>query len=142
VIDSSLLIGRKNPLLGYQGGSTSGCLMFLIFASLLGFVGFKVGSAYWNYFEVRHKTQEVLNWAVAGTPKPEIEIAQRVIVNVRLVGVELPPENIKIKQTADTLTIIAFWVHQVEFPYYTLPLNFKVTLSEEKRWHKGGLIIK
>jgi hypothetical protein len=30
----------------------------------------------------------------------------------------------------------------VEFPSYTLPLNFTTTQTGEKRWHKGGLIIK
>lgn len=134
--------GRKGLAPGCRGASSMGCLFFLLIAGVVGYVGFKVGEAYWNYFEVRQKTREVLNWAAASPPKTETEIMQRVIVKAVEVGVELSPRNIQIMQTPDTLTIIVSWSQEVEFPYYTLPLNFKTTQTEEKRWYKGGLIIK
>jgi len=137
------LSGRRKGLApGYRGASTMGCLLFLLIAGVVGYVGFKVGKAYWNYFEVWQKTREVLNWAVAGSPKSDGEIVQKVIVNAQGVGGELYPRNIQIEQTTDTLTIIVSWGQEVEFPYYTLPLKFKTTQTEEKRWHKGGLVIK
>ena len=137
------LSGRRKGLTpGCRGASTMGCLLFLLIAGAVGYVGFKVGQAYWNYFEVRQKTKEVLNWAVAGSPKSDGDIVQKVIVNAKGVGAELYSRNIQIIHTADTLTIIVSWGQEVEFPYYTLPLNFKTTQTEEKRWYKGGLIIK
>jgi hypothetical protein len=83
-----------------------------------------------------------LNWAVAGSPKSEGEIIQKVITNVTQVGLQLSSQNVQISQTTDTLTITASWGQEVEFPYYTLPLNFTTSQTEEKRWYKGGLIIK
>jgi hypothetical protein len=133
---------RKGFPFERRGAVTSGCFLFLILILLLGYVGLKFGEAVWEYFEVRQKTREALNWAAAGQPKPEIDILQKVIAKVREVGVELPPRSIQIKQTTDTLTILVSWSREVEFPYYTLPLNFRVTQTEEKRWHRGGLIIK
>ncbi len=138
----TLLARRKGLSSGYRGAATGGCLLFLIAIGVLGYVGFKVGDAYWNYLEVRHKVREALNWAVAGGPKADSEIVQKVIGNARETGTEFTSDNIQIKQTTDTLTIIVSWSQEVEFPHYTLPLNFKVNLSEVKRWHRGGLVVK
>jgi len=133
---------RKGFPLGCRGASTMGCLVFILVAGVIGYVGFRVGEAYWSFFEVRHKTLEALNWAVIRPPKSEPDIMQRVIVNAAQVGVELSQQNIQIMQTPDTLTITVSWVHEVEFPYYTLPLYFSTTQTEEKRWETGGLVIK
>jgi len=133
---------RRGFASGYRGAATGGCLLFIIGIGVLGYVGFKVGDAYWNYLEVRHKVREALNWAVAGGPKADLEIVQKVIGNARDAGTEFTSDNIQIKQTPDTLTIVVSWVQEVEFPHYTLPLKFKVNLSEVKRWHRGGLVVK
>ena len=119
-----------------------GCLVFILIAGVVGFVGFKVGEAYWSFFEVRHKIQEALNWAVVRPPKSDPDIAQKVIANAAEVGFQFSPQNIKILHTADTLTIVVSWTQEVEFPYYTLPLYFTTTQTEEKRWERGGLVIK
>jgi len=125
-----------------EGTTTFGCLLFLIIAAVFLYFGFKFGSAYWNYFEVKYKIQETLNWAVAGTTKTEPEIMQKIMVNATEVGVSLKPRNIQIKQTADSLIISVFWEKELEFPYYTFPLKFDVTLAGEKRWHRGPLLVK
>jgi hypothetical protein len=138
----TLLARRKGLAPGYRGAVSGGCLLFIIGMVALGYVGFKVGGAYWNYLEVRHKVREALNWAVAGGPKADLDIVQKVIGNSREAGTEFTADNIQIKHTTDTLTIIVSWVQDVEFPYYNLPLKFKVNLSEVKRWHRGGLILK
>jgi len=127
---------------GLRGTTTLGCLIFLILAGILAYVGFKFGEAYWNYFEVKYKVREALNWAAAGKFKTEVEISQRIIVSVFEVGVELKPRNIKIQQTQDSLIIFVFWEREIKLPYHSFPLRFNVTLTEEKRWEKGPLIIK
>ena len=139
---STLRGRRKGFPLGCRGTSTMGCLVFILIAGIIGYVGLKVGGAYWSFLEVRHKALEALNWAVVRPPKSEPDILKRVIVNAAEVGVGLSPQNIQIIQTTETLTIIVSWVHEVEFPYYTLPLYFTTTQTEEKRWDKGGLVIK
>lgn len=125
-----------------RGASTLGCLLFLILAVILIYGGLKFGSAIWTYFEVKYKIQEALNWAVAGSTKSDIEIAQKIIANVAETGVELKPRNISIKHTTDDLIIAVSWQQYIYFPYFSFPLNFKVTLTGEKRWLKGPLILK
>ena len=139
----STLRGKKRSFPpGWRGTSTMGCLVFMLIAGVVGYVGFKVGEAYWSFFEVRHKIQEALNWAVIRPPKTEAEIRQKVITNSAEVGFQFSQQNIQITQTSDTVTIVVSWVQEIEFPYYSLPLNFTTTQTEEKRWDKGGLVIK
>lgn len=125
-----------------QGASTWGCLLFFILAVILIYGSLKFGSAIWTYFEVKYKIQEALNWAVAGSTKSDLEITQKVIANVAETGVELKARNISIKHTTDDLIIAVSWQQYINFPYYSFPLNFKVTLTGEKRWLKGPLILK
>jgi hypothetical protein len=133
----------KDIVLRNRGISTSGCLVFLILLVLLGFVGFKFGQAFWNYYNMREQVRDALVWTVGSMqPKSEIEITQRVISNASGVGVQLSPRNIRISQTPETLTIIARWTEELEFPHYTYPLNFEVNLTEIKRWGRGGLVVK
>ena len=137
------LPGTKNSIPSHnRGATTCGCLLFLILIGVLGYVGFKVGDAYWNFLEAKQKIREALNWAVAVPAKSDIDIIQKVIANVRSVRVELSDRNIKIIHQKENLTISASWEREVEFPYYTYPLGFNVTLTEVKRWHTGGLIVK
>jgi len=137
----TLSAGRKGSA-PYRGATTAGCLLFLIIAGVAGYVGLKFGEAYWNYFEMRHKTREVLNWAAAHPPKTDKEIAQRLMAKAAEAEVELSSENIQILQRPDNLTITVSWGREVEFPYYTFLLNFKTTQTEEKRWYKRGVLIK
>ncbi len=134
--------GRKSFFRCNQGASTLGCLFFLIVLGAVGYVGLKVGTVYWDYFEVRHKIRETLNWAVAGQAKTDAEIVQKVISFVRQAGLELKPQDVKITHTGENLAITASWKREIEFPSYTLPLNFSVSLTEIKRWTRGGLIIR
>lgn len=140
---TTLLSIRKDIGLRNRGISTSGCLVSLILLILLGFVGLKVGQAFWNYYNVREQVRDALVWAVGSMQsKSEVDISQRVIANVSGVGVQLSPRNIRISQTPESLTITARWTEELEFPYYTYPLNFEVNLTEIKRWGRGGLVVK
>ncbi len=126
-----------------RGITTPGCLVSLILLIVIGFVGVKVGQAFWNYYNVREQVRGALVWAAGGMqPKSETEITQRVISNAREIGVQLASQNVHIGQTPETLTITATWTEEIEFPYYTFPLNFEVNLTEIKRWGRGGLVVK
>jgi len=134
--------GREPVFKRNQGASTLGCLFFLVVIGAAGYVGLKVGTVYWDYFEVRQKIREALNWAVAGQAKSDAEIFLKVSSNVRETGLGLKPRDVKITHTSEDLTITVAWKREIEFPSYTLPLNFSVSLTEVKRWTRGGLIIK
>ena len=133
---------RESVFKSRRGASTLGCLFFLVVIGAAGYVGLKVGTVYWDYFDVRQKIRETLNWAVAGQAKSDGEIFQKVVANVRQAGLELKPRDVKITHSGENLTISASWTREIEFPGYTLPLNFSVSLTEIKRWTRGGLIIK
>jgi hypothetical protein len=125
-----------------RGGLSFGCLLVLVLLVALGFVGFKVGEVYWNYFDVKEKVREVLNWAVAGKAKSNQEITEKVLENIRGAGLNIPPGSIRITHSKDDLRITVKWKREVVFPGYTLPLNLEVDLTEIKRWERGGLVIK
>jgi hypothetical protein len=128
---------RKN-----RGGFTYGCLFSLLVLTAVGFVGFRIGEVYWNYFEVRENVREVLNWAVSGQVKPDNEILEKVQARVKDAGLVVPPRNIRISHSEGNLTIAIKWKREVVFPGYTLPLNFEVELTELKRWGRGGLVVR
>ncbi len=105
--------------------TTPGCLMFLVLLAVLGFAGFRFGSAYWEYYQVREQVREVLTWTVAGQPKHEGEVVKRVIARVAdEAGLWFTPKNIRITQTANSLTISVFWVQDLDFLVYTYPMDF------------------
>jgi hypothetical protein len=119
-----------------------GCLVWLILISIVGFVGYKFGEAFWTYYQVREQVRQALTWTVAGSAKPEPAIVQKVISQVKAAEVTLTPRNIRIIQTSDSLTLLVTWTQEVEFPFYTYPLNFEVSLTEIKRWDRGGLVVR
>jgi hypothetical protein len=125
-----------------RGGLSFGCLLVLVLLAGVGFVGFKVGEVYWNYFDVREKVREVLNWAVAGQLKSDMDILEKVATSIREAGLQVPQRNIRISHSEGNLTIAVKWKREVVFPGYTLPLDFEVELTELKRWGRGGLIVK
>jgi hypothetical protein len=125
-----------------DGITTLGCLVWLVLIAIVGFVGFKFGEAFWTYYQVREQVRQALTWTVASGPKSEVEIVQRVISQVRSEEVQLTPRNVRINQTSDSLTLIVSWTQEVEFPFYTFPLDFEASLTETKRWGRGGLVIK
>jgi hypothetical protein len=132
----------RSRLRNHAGITTSGCLVWLILITIAGFVGYKFGEAYWTYYQVREQVRQALTWTVAGDPKPEPAIVQKVISQVSGVELQLTPRNIRVTQTSDSLTLTVSWTQEVEFPFYTYPLALEVSLTEIKRWGRGGLVIK
>ena len=123
--------------------TTSGCLSFLLLLAILGFVGYKIGIAYWEYYQVREQVREVLTWTVAGQPKVEADVVNKVIAKIREEsGLYLTPKNVRITQTANSLTLSVFWVQNLDFLVYTYPWGFEVSLTEAIRWGGRGLVIK
>jgi hypothetical protein len=139
-----LLFGkRKGPAERSRGMTTPGCLTLLVLLAVLGFAGFRFGSAYYEYYQVREQVREVLTWTVAGNPKHEADVVKRVIARVaEEAGLWLTPKNIRITQTASNLTLSAFWVRDLDFLVYTYPMDFTVSLTEVIRWGGRGLVIK
>ena len=143
-MNGTLLFGpRKGPAERSRGMTTPGCLMLLVLLAVLGFAGFRFGSAYYEFYEVREQVREVLTWTVAGQPKHEGDVVKRVITRVAdEAGLWLTPKNIRITQTASTLTLTVSWVRELDFFVYTYPMDFTVSLTEAIRWGGRGLVIK
>ena len=51
---------RNGPVRRNGGLTTSGCLFFLVLLMLLGLGGYRVGEAYWGYYQVREQVREPL----------------------------------------------------------------------------------
>jgi hypothetical protein len=143
-MNGSPFFGKKRaPAGGNRGMTTLGCLSFLVLLAILGFVAYRVGTAYWEYYQVREQVREVLTWTVAGQPKYEADVVKRVIAKIGDgSGLYLTPKNIRITQTASSLTLSVFWVQDLDFLVYTYPWDFEVSLTEVKRWGGRGLVIK
>jgi len=123
--------------------TTSGCLSFLVLLVILGFGGYRIGAAYWEYYQVREQVREVLTWTVAGQPKHEAGVVKKVIAKIGdETGLYLTPKNVSITQTANSLTLSVFWVRDLDFLVYTYPWDFEVSLTEAIRWGGRGLVIK
>jgi hypothetical protein len=141
--ESIFFVKKKGPAERSRGLTTPGCLLLLVLLAVLGFAGFRVGAACWEYYQVREQVRTVLTWTVAGQPKQEATIVPRVIARVGdEAGLRLTPKNIRITQTASSLTISVFWVQDLDFLVYTYPMDFEVSLTEAKRWGGRGLVIK
>jgi len=143
-MNESIFFGeKKGPAERNRGLTTPGCLLLVLLLALLGLAGFRVGAAYWEYYQVREQVRIVLTWTVAGQPKQEATIVQRVIARVGdEAGLQLTPKNIRITQTASSLTISVFWTQDLDFLVYTYPLDLEVSLTEAIRWGGRGLVIK
>ena len=141
--ESSTFEMRNGQTPGNGGMTSRGCLFFLLFLTILGVGLFRVGGAYWEYYQVREQVREALTWAVAGQAKDELSISQRVLSRVNEeTDLYLRPRNVLITQTADELTVRVFWTRDLDFWVYTYPLDLEVRLSEFKRWGGRGLVIK
>ncbi|KPK85817.1 MAG: hypothetical protein AMJ94_18575 [Deltaproteobacteria bacterium SM23_61] len=143
-MNRSPFFGKKRaPAGGNRGMTTSGCLSFLLLLAILGFVGYKIGIAYWEYYQVREQVREVLTWTVAGQPKHQADVVKKVIAKIRdESGLYLTPKNVRLTQTANSLTLSVFWVHDLDFLVYTYPWDLEVSLTEAIRWGGRGLVIK
>jgi hypothetical protein len=134
---------RNGPVRRNGGLTTLGCLFFLILLTLLGLGGYRVGEAYWEYYQVREQVREVLTWAVAGGAKEEPSIAQRVTSRLKEeMGFSISPRNVRVTQTTNDMTISVSWNRGLDFLVYTYPMDFEVRLTEIKRWGGRGLVIK
>ena len=134
---------RNGPVRRNGGLTTSGCLFFLVLLMLLGLGGYRVGEAYWGYYQVREQVREVLTWAVAGGAKEEASIAQKVMSRLKEeTTLPISPGNVRVTQNSSELTISVSWTRGLDFFVYTYPMDFEVRLTEVKRWGGRGLVIK
>ena len=125
------------------GLTTPGCLFILILLVFLGLAAYRVGEAYWEYYNVREQVREVLTWAVAGGAKDEPSIASRVTSRLKEETVfSIAPSNVRVTQNSRELTISVSWTRPLDFLVYTYPMDFEVRLTEVKRWGGRGLVIR
>jgi len=134
---------RNGPARRMGGLTTPGCLFILVLLTLLGLGGYRVGEAYWEYYQVREQVREVLTWAVAGGAKDEASIASRMTSRLKEeTAFSAAPRSVRVTQNSTELTISVSWTRGIDFLVYTYPMAFDVRLTEIKRWGGRGLVIK
>jgi len=110
-----------------RGDSKLGCLIWLgIFVAVL-FVGYKFGAAQWAYISFKEKLFDIAKSAAR-------EYQKEIIRQAENLGVFLDPEDIRITETDNEVTLDVDWYAALEFPGYTYYKEYSATAS-----HKKGL---
>jgi len=121
-------------LTNMRGDSKLGCLIWLgIFVAAL-FVGYKFGSAQWTFFSFREELYELAKSAARERSLDQGVYQNEIIRHAENLGLSLNPEDIRITESENEVTLEADWVVALEFPGYTFYREYSVTAS-----HKKGL---
>jgi hypothetical protein len=115
-----------------RGDSKLGCLIWLgIFVAVL-FVGYKFGAAQWAYFSFREELFEIAKSAARERTLDQGVYQKEIIRHAENLGILLDPEDIRITETDNEVTLEVDWAAELEFPGYTFYKDFSVTASHKK----------
>ena len=117
-----------------RGDSKLGCLIWLgIFVAVL-YVGYKFGSAQWTFLSFREELHDLAKSATRERSLDEGVYQKEIIRHAENLGISLDPEDIRLTESDNEVTIEVDWAAALEFPGYTFYKDYSVTAS-----HKKGL---
>ena len=117
-----------------RGDSKLGCLIWLgIFVAVL-FVGYKFGAAQWAYISFKEKLFDIAKSAARERTLDHGVYQKEIIRQAENLGILLDPEDIRITETDNEVTLEVDWYAALEFPGYTYYKEYSLTAS-----HKKGL---
>jgi len=117
-----------------RGDSKLGCLIWLgIFVAVL-FVGYKFGAAQWAFFSFREELYDLAKSAARERSLDQGVYQKEIIRHAENLGISLDPEDIRITESDNEVTLEVDWFAALEFPGYTFYKEYSVTAS-----HKKGL---
>ena len=117
-----------------RGDSKLGCLIWLgIFLAVL-FVGYKFGTAQWAFVSFREQLFDIAKSAAREHTLDQGVYQKEIIRHAENLGIDLDPEDIRITETDNEVTLEVDWAAALEFPGYTYYKDYSVTAS-----HKKGL---
>ena len=117
-----------------RGDSKLGCLIWLgIFVAVL-YVGYKFGAAQWTFLSFREELHDLAKSAARERSLDEGVYQKEIIRHAENLGISLDPEDIRLTESDNEVTIEVDWAAALEFPGYTFYKDYSVTAS-----HKKGL---
>jgi hypothetical protein len=117
-----------------RGDSKLGCLIWLgIFIAVL-FVGYKFGEAQWAYISFKAELFDIAKSAARERSLDHGVYQKEIIRHAENLGISLDPEDIRITETDNEVTLEVDWFAELAFPGYTYYKEYSITVS-----HKKGL---
>jgi len=115
-----------------RGDSKLGCLIWLgVFVVVL-YAGYKFGSAQWAFFSLREELYGLAKSAARERTLDQGVYQNEIIRRAEKIGIHLNPENIKITETEDDVTLEVSWIAEIAFPGYSFFKTYGVTASYKK----------
>jgi hypothetical protein len=120
---------RKN----IHGSSKIGCLIWLVILWGVLFVGYKFGTAQWAYLSMKEDVQEIARGAAASPRGLNVEAIQNeVIRRGEILGISISPEDIRIEDKENEITLDVYWEVEFKFPFYTYYEDYSITTTKRK----------
>ena len=115
-----------------RGTGKVGCLIWILILGAAFYVGFKFAEAQWAYLSMREDIHEVARFAAAQRTI-EIESIQREVEKrAEKLGISINPEDIKLEEVENDVTIDVSWEVEFAFPFYTYYQEYSVSASHRK----------
>ncbi len=116
------------------GESKFGCLVFLVVAVAMIYVGIKWGEAQWNYETMKEQITESSKFVASQKNLNLIKVKESIIKRAEETGIDLYEEDIEITVSELYVTIDVYWETPVELPGYTYYLQYSVNKKQRKRY--------
>jgi hypothetical protein len=115
-----------------RGNGKVGCLIWLLILGAAFYVGFKFVEAQWAYLSMKEDIHEVARFAASQRTLDLESIQQEVESRAEKLGISINPEDIKLKEVENDVTIDVSWVVEFAFPFYTYYQEYAVSASRRK----------
>jgi hypothetical protein len=117
-----------------RGDSKLGCLIWLVIFVLALFAGYKFGAAQWAYVSFKEELFEIAKSASRERSIDEGVYYHEIMRRAGNLGISINPEDIRITESENEVTIAVDWVTEFDFFGYIYSKDYSVTVS-----HKKGL---
>ena len=96
-----------------RGASQLGCLFVLLLLAAIGYFGFPVGEAYWNFYQYQDRMKQEARFAVQ---RSDAVIRRRIALFADSLGLPAGANNVRIRRGAREIYIWAEYSVHVELP--------------------------
>jgi hypothetical protein len=115
-----------------RGTGKVGCLIWLLILGAAFYVGFKFAEAQWAYLSMSEDIHEVARFAAAQRTLDIEPIQREVERRAEKLGISIYPEDIKLEEVENNVTIDVSWEVEFAFPFYTYYQEYSVSASHRK----------
>jgi len=117
-----------------RGAGSFGCLIWLLILGTAFYVGYRFAVAQWAYLSMKEDIHEVARFAASQRTLDMEPIQREVTSRGEALGITIYPEDIRIEEVENNVTIDVSWEVEFTFPFYTYYQEYSVSAS-----HRRGL---